>query len=78
VIHTKTAMNVSELRHEQRFETGIDLKLNFEGRHSFMCCPLMTSTGTCMGVLQVRSRLKTSKQKVREWLLTFSQLLCSW
>ena len=43
----------AQLREESRFDSGIDVKLDFEGSHSFVCCPLLTSTGECMGVIQL-------------------------
>lgn len=45
--------NGAQLREESRFDSGIDVKLDFEGSHSFVCCPLLTSTGECMGVIQL-------------------------
>ena len=53
VFSDKPPINGAQLREESRFDSGIDLKLDFEGSHSFVCCPLLTSTGECMGVMQL-------------------------
>jgi hypothetical protein len=53
VLSDTPPMNGAQLREDSRFDSGIDIKLDFEGSHSFVCCPLLTSTGECMGVMQL-------------------------
>lgn len=53
VVQTRSTLNVPMLRDETRFDAGIDIKLDYEGLHSFLCCPMLTGTGECMGVIQL-------------------------
>ena len=43
---------------------------------SYSEAKLLDDAGARRGWLQVRSRVKISAEKMREWLLTFTQLLC--
>lgn len=53
VVQTKTIINVAQLNEEMRFDSTIDMRYDYEGTHSFICVPMLTSTGECMGVIQL-------------------------
>ena len=53
VLQTRSAVNVANIRREPRFDPRVDLRCGYSGNASLICAPLESSSGTCIGVVQL-------------------------